>query len=130
MAGAVATIAIAVPAIASSAIYNYTVDPKAQLLAQGTLVTLSGTITCDEGDQIANYFQVTEVVGRTLRSAEASIYPNWIACTGALQPWSFTLRAFSTLPFLPGRAGEHSIPFDTFDFGVGPDNNQPIVLSP
>jgi len=130
IAGAVAPIAIAIPEIASGAIYSYTVAPKAQLSQRGTLVTLSGTITCDEGDQIANYFTVTEVVGRTVRSAEQSIYPNWVTCTGVLQPWSITLRAFGTLPFLPGLAAEHSIPFDTYDFTVGPDNNQPIVLSP
>jgi hypothetical protein len=130
VAGAVATIAIAIPGIASGAIYSYTVTPKALLSARGTLVTVSGTITCDEGDQIANYFTLTEVVGRTVRSADQSVYPNWVTCTGVLQPWSITLRTFGTLSFLPGLAEEHSIPFDTFDFTVGPDNNQPIVLTP
>ena len=130
--GAIATLAIAIGAgNASAVISTYTVNPKATLSADGTVVTLTGTITCDFGDSIFNFFQVTEVVGRTIRQAQASFFfPPWLICAGASQSWSQSLFTFGTLPFLPGRAELHTIPFDDTDFTGGPNVNEPIVLVP
>ena len=127
LVGAMAVLAIAISAgSASATISNFTVDPKGTLADGGTHVTVSGTVTCLEGDSVTVFVGLSQVVGRLSRGASTSTS---IFCTGTTQPWSVTLSAIVVLPFVPGRAALNAQAADFTDFSPPAFVNRAIVLT-
>jgi hypothetical protein len=110
---------------ASAAFSSLTVDPKAQLSPDRTTATVTGSVTCDEGDFVFVDATISEAQGRTFAQAHREVQ---LFCTGSPQSWSIPTSAFG-VTWLPGRASVNVVTFDTFDFtGVGVHST--IILSP
>jgi len=124
---AVVSAAVAV-GTAFAEITTLSLDPKGTLSADRTRATISGSITCTDGDSVMVYANVAQVVGRLLSNASGSTA---ISCTGEPQVWSVTAQTFgaSTLRLAPGKASVGVTASDTSDF-TATGGNHTILLKP
>lgn len=98
------------------AVGTITIDRKATLSADHRQATLTGTISCDEGDSVDVFALITETIGRVQQRLARNLTLSTISCTGAVQPWSVTVTALSsTLPLLPGPVNVGVFAFDLSD---------------
>ena len=113
--GVVAAFVVAVGvAAASGTISTFTLASKAGLSSNGKAVTLSGTITCTQGDEVEIDGSVTQVSGRVVSGASEETF---VLCNGDEQSWSLTAGSPLTLPFKPGKAEASVTVSDLTDFG-------------
>jgi hypothetical protein len=126
VAGVLAGLVVALSASsATAAISSLTVGPKAQLSPDRRIATITGTISCDDGDLVFVDASLSQTQGRTFAQATREVP---VFCTGSPQSWSIPTSTFG-VTWLPGRASVNVVTFDTFDTtGVGVHST--IVLSP
>jgi hypothetical protein len=80
---------------------TFTIDPMAQLSGGGTQATLTGTLSCPEGETVNFFVSVTQFRhGHVVSSALGFAEP--VVCDGSVQSW--TLTVISLLGFQPGKA--------------------------
>src|SRR5215470_6986805 len=128
LAGFVAALGLVASGSASGEISSFTVDSRATLSADRAGATVTGTITCTEGDAASVSVNIVQVVGRKLTTASGSTE---ISCTGAVQGWSAAAHTFgtTTLRLSPGAATVGASAFDSTDF-TSTGGNHAIKLSP
>jgi hypothetical protein len=109
---------LAVPSSTATAhISSVAIDPSAQLSAGRQMVTVSGTMTCTEGESIGVNVRLVQGSVEGYGNSPGMTGPQ-LYCTGASQPWSVQAYSPSGQLWHPGRASAGaSICTYTFDAG-------------
>ena len=126
------------PAVAATS--QLTIDHNATLSPGGTLVTVTGTITCTPGDNFAIGVRVSQQQGTALNSASGTTsFGSLNPCTGTSQTWQVqasTSGNFTSGTLHPGQAdaqarsctGPSSFPTCGFFFFFNPDQIVDAVI--
>jgi hypothetical protein len=113
---------------ASAEVTSFTLGSKGSLAADRQHATVTGTITCTEGDAATVNANIVQVVGRLLVNASGS---SSLTCSGQPQSWSVTVATFgtTTLRLAAGKATLGWSAIDQTDFtAVG--GNTTVLLKP
>jgi hypothetical protein len=98
---------------ASAAITSFTVNDKASVQLDGTVVVVSGFVQCDFGDMINIGSSVFQNKGQLQIQGFGTI--GTIACTGSRQMWSVPVQVFVGEAFKHGQASSVTSVFDFTD---------------
>ena len=105
---AVACALLTLSGAASADIFDLTLDPKGTVALGGTMLLISGTVTCDS----PNFFFGTSIFGNAIQISvggkvvsRAFVFGS-AQCAGAVEPVPYTLQANTSggSPFKPGHA--------------------------
>jgi len=112
LAVVVAALSLVGVGVAHAAITALTVNPSAQLSADRTMVTVTGTVTCTFGDSVQVSAQLFQSSGRILTIGTGS--SGALSCIGAPQLWTAVAPALVGA-YKPGPANVLVSAFDTTD---------------
>jgi hypothetical protein len=100
------------PSVTSAQTTSFTIDREARLSPGGTLITVSGSITCEAGKYAELTTRSTQGDGSHQKSAASFTFP--FACLGSPQTWQAIQESY-TGPFHKGKA---TVVADAFVFDL------------